>query len=98
MQETEALTIMSALAQSTRLKVLVLLSGPGSAGMASSDIADAVGVPRHLMSAHLAVLSRAGVVETQKAGRTVSYSVRRSAIRKLNAYLEALAETSTDPS
>jgi predicted transcriptional regulator len=91
MHETEALTIMSALAQATRLKVLLLLSETEEAGMASSDIADAIGVPRHLMSAHLAVLSRAGVVTTRKNGRTVSYSVRRAAMRDLIGYIEKLA-------
>lgn len=93
MQETEALTIMSALAQSTRLKVLVLLAAAGDAGMASSEIADSVGVPRHLMSAHLAVLSRARVVNTHKAGRTVTYSVCTDAVRRLNGYLGDLVET-----
>lgn len=94
MRETEALTIISAMAQSTRLKVLILLAGTADAGMASSEIADAVGVPRHLMSAHLAVLSKAGLVTAQKAGRTVTYSLRRDVITSLNVYLGELAGTS----
>ncbi len=98
MQETEALTVLSALAQSTRLKVLVMLAEAGDEGMASSDIADAVGVPRHLMSAHLAVLNKAGVVTTRKTGRTVTYSVCRAVIQKLNGYLGDLLETRKTPS
>lgn len=92
MEETEALSILSALAQATRLKVVILLGGVEGRGMASGDIADAVGVPRHLMSAHLAILGRAGLVTTSKDGRTVSYSVCRPAIQRLNGYLKEMAE------
>lgn len=94
MRETEALTILSALAQSTRLKVVTLLGRLGDAGMASSDIADEVGVPRHLMSAHLAILGRAGVVKTHKAGRTVTYSVCRNVVQELSSYLTVLTRSS----
>ncbi|MBB3877781.1 ArsR/SmtB family transcription factor [Sphingomonas pseudosanguinis] len=93
MHQTEALTTLSALAQATRLKVLVILTGLADPGMASSDIADAVGVPRHLMSAHLAVLSKAGLVDTLKTGRTVTYTVRRNVLRELADYLAGMADS-----
>lgn len=87
MHETQALSLMSALAQPTRFKVVGLLARVGDVGMASGDIADAIDVSRHLMSAHLAVLSRAGVVTTRKTGRTVTYSVRDQVILDLTEYL-----------
>jgi ArsR family transcriptional regulator len=99
MIETEALSMLSALAQPTRLGVITLLARVGDHGMASSEIADAIGVPRHLMSAHLAVLSKGGVVTARKAGRNVTYSVRTEAIVRLTDHLKDLVGThaSADP-
>jgi ArsR family transcriptional regulator len=98
MQETEVLTTLSAIAQATRFKVLVMLTALSDPGMASSDIADAVGVPRHLMSAHLAVLSRAGLVDTLKTGRTVTYTARRNVLRELADHLAGMADGTERPS
>ena len=93
MQETDALPMLSAIAQTTRLKVVVMLARAGSNGMASGEIADAVGIARHLMSSHLAVLSRAKVVVTRKAGRAVVYSVDRDRLSQLGRYIGVLALT-----
>lgn len=98
MDDDEALTILSALAQPTRLKVLTLLARIGVAGMASSDIADAIGIPRHLMSAHLAVLHKAGVVTTKKTGRAVVYFVRPTPVANLGRHLQAMMATIRDVS
>lgn len=96
MHETEALPILSAMAQTTRLQVVVMLARAGGAGMASGDIADAVGIPRHLMSSHLAVLSRAKVVTARKTGRAVVYSVDRKRISQVGEYIAALGEVAED--
>lgn len=92
MHETDALPILSAMAQTTRLRVIVLLAHTGSSGMASGDIADAVGIPRHLMSSHLAVLSRAKVVVARKTGRAVVYSIDRNRISQVGRYIAALGD------
>lgn len=96
MHETDALPILSAMAQNTRLQVIVMLARTGSSGMASSDIADAVGIPRHLMSSHLAVLSRAKVVVARRTGRAVVYSVDRNMISQVGRYITALADVAGD--
>ena len=90
MREAEALKIMSALSQATRLKVFVLLANAEEGGLAASDIADQLGTPRNLMSAHLAVLSKAGVIHSTKSGRTVTYRPVLSAVAELGEYLAAL--------
>lgn len=87
MEEAEALTVMSALAQSTRMRVFVLLLDAGPAGMGSSDIADAVGVPRNLMSSHLAVLSKAGAIVSTKNGRSVTYTAVADVVVALGDHL-----------
>ena len=91
MTDMQAQRILSALAQPTRFKTVAILAGKGSAGMASSDIADAVEVPRNLMSSHLAVLSRAEVLTSRRQGRVVTYVVNRTSLIQLAKYLNALA-------
>lgn len=96
MDEIDALPILSAVAQATRLKVLVMLARAGSEGMASGEIADGIGIARHLMSSHLAVLSRAKVVMTRKSGRAVVYSVDRDRVSQLGRYIGALVDTTDE--
>ena len=91
--EGDAIGILSALGQTTRLRVVLALVAAGDAGMASSDIADDVGVPRNLMSSHLAVLSKAGVVLSAKKGRAVTYTVSSDALGELADYVRRLADT-----
>lgn len=90
MTEADALRILSATAQAIRFKVLIVLAQAGSDGMASSDIADKLGVPRNLMSSHLAILSKARVVVSAKGGRVVTYKVRTEAISDLVEFLTTL--------
>jgi DNA-binding transcriptional ArsR family regulator len=87
MNETEALRVMSALAQATRMRVFVMLAKAGPVGMGSSDIADALGVPRNLMSSHLAVLSKAGAIASKKTGRAVIYTAVGRVVVALGDYL-----------
>lgn len=93
--EGDAIRILSALGQTTRLRVVLALVGAGGAGMASSDIADVIGVPRNLMSSHLAILSKAGAVVSLKQGRAVTYTVRGEAIGDIANYLLRLAAASS---
>ncbi len=95
MDETEALTVMSALAHSTRMRVFVMLMQAGEPGMGSSDIADAVGVPRNLMSSHLAVLSKAGAIASKKNGRSVTYTAVARVVIALGDHLRELVGVGT---
>ncbi len=96
MDNNGLLQVLSALAQATRLKVVALLAEAGSAGMASGEIADAVGTPRHLMSAHLAVLSKAGVIVPQKKGRSVFYTIDRVGVLDVSSHLRTLVQSDRD--
>jgi DNA-binding transcriptional ArsR family regulator len=55
--------------------------------MAAGDIARALKAPSPTMSAHLAILSRAGLVSAHKQGRSIIYAVDLEGTRKLLAYL-----------
>lgn len=69
----EAMHVMSALAQPTRLAVFRLLVDALPDGLPAGDIASATGTATSNMSVHLAILSRAGIVTSEKIGRTVLY-------------------------
>jgi ArsR family transcriptional regulator, arsenate/arsenite/antimonite-responsive transcriptional repressor len=72
--ETES-TILSlaALAQTTRLEVFRLLIKHEPQGLAAGEIAKALAVPQNTMSAHLSVLSRAGLVTARRISRSIVY-------------------------
>jgi ArsR family transcriptional regulator, arsenate/arsenite/antimonite-responsive transcriptional repressor len=73
MESEEAILALAALAQSTRLDVFRLLVKREPNGMAAGDIAKALAVPQNTMSAHLAILSRAGLVAGERASRSIIY-------------------------
>ncbi|MDH7971270.1 metalloregulator ArsR/SmtB family transcription factor [Sphingomonas sp. AR_OL41] len=93
----QALQVMSALAQSTRFEVFQRLVDELPQGMASGDLAVATGSSPNTMSAHLAILSRAGLVHSDKVGRTVIYTVDTSKVEELSDFLaRACATGKTD--
>jgi DNA-binding transcriptional ArsR family regulator len=73
MESVNVILAFAALAQSTRLDVFRLLVRHEPKGLAAGDIARALAVPQNTMSSHLAVLSRAGLVSTQRFSRSIVY-------------------------
>jgi ArsR family transcriptional regulator, arsenate/arsenite/antimonite-responsive transcriptional repressor len=73
MESENVILALAALAQSTRLDVFRLLAKHEPEGLAAGDIARALAVPQNTMSSHLAVLSRAGLVSTQRFSRSIVY-------------------------
>src|ERR1044071_2763377 len=69
--------VFRALSDPTRRRVLQLLrKGPMSAG----EIAEHFVVSKPTMSAHFAVLRGAGLVEAEKSGKSVIYSLQLSVL------------------
>ena len=69
--------VFKALSDPTRRHVLELLrDGPMTAG----DLADHFPVSKPTMSAHFAVLREAGLVDVQKAGKTLIYHLKLSVL------------------
>lgn len=83
----QAMQVMSALAQPTRLEVFRLLVGAAPCGMAAGQLAAATGTAPNTMSAHLAILSRAGVVRSERSGRIVTYRAETGSVRELATFL-----------
>lgn len=71
--------VFKALADPTRRHVLELLKqGPMTAG----ELAEHFDVSKPTMSAHFAVLVAAGLVESEKSGRSVIYRLRMSVLEE----------------
>lgn len=69
--------IFKALSDETRRRVLALLrKGPMTAG----DLADQFSVSKPTMSAHFAVLREAGLVVSEKRGKSVVYALQLSVL------------------
>jgi len=80
--------LFKALGDPTRLRLLACLA-KCSRPCSVSEIAECCSVDLSVVSRHLALLERAGVLDAVKAGRVVSYSVRYS---HLAGMLRSLAE------
>lgn len=87
-----ALQVMSALSQATRFEVFRRLVEALPDGMAAGDIAAAVGTSPNTMSAHLAILSRARLVTSEKIGRTIVYRAETSTAEGLSEFLSDACE------
>ncbi len=80
-----ALDALSALAQESRLDVFRLLLRRGR--MAAGEIAQVLDVPHNTLSAQLSILSRAGLLRSERRGRSIIYAADLSGIRRLLAFL-----------
>lgn len=87
MQSSDAIDALGALAQEHRLALFRLLVQTGEDGMAAGALAEALDVPNSSLSFHLAHLTRAGLIEQRRDGRSLIYSANYPAMNKLVAYL-----------
>ena len=75
MDEQHAVNALSALAQTSRLQVFRLLVRNGPAGLAAGDIAQKLAIPHTTLSTHLALLTRAGLLDSTRFGRSIGYRI-----------------------
>lgn len=87
MESEQAVTALSALAQSTRLDVFRLLVKHEPDGLPAGEIADKMGVVQNTMSAHLAVLTRAGLIAPTRNSRSMIYRADLNALRAVTLFL-----------
>ncbi|WP_295246475.1 metalloregulator ArsR/SmtB family transcription factor [uncultured Brevundimonas sp.] len=73
MESEPAILALAALAQATRLDAFRLLVRHAPDGLPAGEIADRLAVPTNTMSAHLGVLSRAGLIASQRRSRSIIY-------------------------
>jgi len=84
---SEAILGFGSLGQTTRLAVLRSLLKVHPDGLNAGEIARMCEVPHNTMSAHLSVLSRAGLVLVERQGRVMNYRADLRAFRGLIEFL-----------
>jgi len=87
MDEIKAVGALAALAQTTRLDTFRLLVRNEPDGVAAGELARLLAIPQNTMSAHLAVLTRAGLARGERRGRSIVYRAGITELRELTLYL-----------
>ncbi|KAB2747904.1 MULTISPECIES: ArsR/SmtB family transcription factor [Brucella] len=87
METEEAITALAALAQSTRLDTFRLLVKHEPDGLPVGELARMLDVPQNTMSAHLATLSRAGLVNGERQSRSIIYRADLDRFRELTLFM-----------
>jgi ArsR family transcriptional regulator, arsenate/arsenite/antimonite-responsive transcriptional repressor len=73
MDNTEVIAALAALAQTTRLDTFRLLVAREPEGVPVGELARLIEVPQNTMSAHLAILSRTGLIIGERHSRSIIY-------------------------
>jgi ArsR family transcriptional regulator, arsenate/arsenite/antimonite-responsive transcriptional repressor len=87
MDNTAVILCLAALAQSTRLDVFRSLLASEPEGLSAGDLARGAGVPHNTMSGHLNILSRAGLVHSERQSRSIIYRADLDRFRAVATFL-----------
>ncbi|TQF36844.1 ArsR family transcriptional regulator [Bradyrhizobium sp. UNPF46] len=87
METEDAVLALAALAQPTRLEAFRTLVGHVPGGLAAGDLARLLEVPQNTLSAHLAILSRARLVSSERHSRSVVYRANLDEFRDVALFL-----------
>jgi DNA-binding transcriptional ArsR family regulator len=87
METLKAIVNFAALSQETRLEAFRLLVRHEPDGLPAGEIARQLAVPHNTMSAHLSVLARAGLVISQRQGRSIIYRANLSRMQETIRFL-----------
>ena len=87
----EQVDVLKALADPTRLGVLLLLKDcPPDAGYCVTSLANRLDVSQPAISQHLRILRQLGLVQGERRGYRVHYSVNRQRLQELREMMSAL--------
>lgn len=87
MKTADAIKILSALAQESRLAIFRLLIEQGPEGLPVGVIGERLGLPSATLSFHLKELLHAGLVTSRQSGRFIYYAPVISSMNGLVDYL-----------
>jgi ArsR family transcriptional regulator, arsenate/arsenite/antimonite-responsive transcriptional repressor len=87
MDNIETIAALAALAQSTRLDTFRLLVKREPKGVPAGELARLIEVPQNTMSAHLAILARAGLIAGERHSRTILYRANLDRFREMTLFL-----------
>lgn len=89
MKTPDAIKVLSALAQESRLAIFRLLIEQGPEGLPVGEIGERLGLANATLSFHLKELLHAGLVTSRQAGRFIYYA---PVIASVNGLVEYLTE------
>jgi DNA-binding transcriptional ArsR family regulator len=87
MKMKHALAAFAALSQETRLEAFRQLVRLSPDAIPAGDLAEDLDVPPSTLSSHLAILQRAGLVQSARDGRIIRYSADLDGARGLVEFL-----------
>lgn len=87
MKSAEVVPILAALAQETRLDVFRLLVEAGPRGLPAGEIARRLEIAAPTLSFHLRSLLHAGLVTSERSGRSLVYAASFERLRRVVAFL-----------
>lgn len=82
-----AIPLFDALSQETRLKAFRLLVQAGQQGLPAGELSDRLGTPQNTLSFHLSHLSRAGIVDSRREGRSIIYCANFEVMHGLISFM-----------
>jgi ArsR family transcriptional regulator len=89
MDKDSAALCLAALAQPTRLDAFRLLAKHEPDGLAAGELARQLVVPQNTLSAHLNILTHAGLAKGERRSRSIVYRVDLARLRDLTLFLIA---------
>jgi ArsR family transcriptional regulator len=87
MDQEQTIIALAALAQPTRLDTFKMLVASAPEPIPAGELARRLAVPHNTMSAHLAVLARAGLVSAERQSRSILYRAEISQLRAALGFL-----------
>lgn len=83
----QAIILFDALSQETRLRTFRLLVEAGPKGMPAGRLSAELGIPQNTMSFHLNHLANAGIVLSNREGRSIIYSANYESMNDLIKFM-----------
>lgn len=87
MESNQAIDVFAALSQSTRLDAFRLIMQHEPDGLPAGEVARLLDVPQNTMSSHLAILTRAGLIESERQSRSIVYRAVIDRVREIATFL-----------
>ena len=87
MKNTDAVRVLLALGQETRLNLFRLVVQKGQQGLTPGQMVEALGIPSPTLSFHLKELVAAGLLKVERQSRNLIYSPSADRIEALSDFL-----------
>lgn len=87
MESHDAIDVFAALSQATRLDTFRLLMEHEPDGLPAGEIARRLDVPQNTLSSHLAILTRAGLIASERHSRSIVYRALVDRVREIASFL-----------